>query len=82
MSESLHQHLNPDEIELWALGLLPAARALHLAECPACLATGERERKLFRDLVQLERFAPSADFADRVMAQVRITTAVEGGRRR
>ena len=40
MSEPLPQHLNPDEIELWALGLLPAARALHLAECAACLATG------------------------------------------
>jgi hypothetical protein len=82
MSESLHQHLNPDEIELWALGLLPAARALHLAECAACLATGERERNLFRELVQLERFAPSAGFAEKVMAGVRITTAVEGGGRR
>lgn len=82
MSESLQQHLNPDEIELWALGLLPAARALHLAQCAACLTTAEKERKLFRELVQLERFAPSADFAERVMAQVRITAAVEGGRRR
>ena len=78
MSEPL-QHLNPDEIELWALGLLPAARALHLAECAACLTAAERERKLFRELVQLERFAPSAGFAEKVMAQVRITTAVQGG---
>ena len=75
MSEPLHQHLNPDEIEQWALGLLPAARALHLAQCAACLTAAERERKLFRELVQLERFAPSADFADRVIAQVRIPTA-------
>ena len=82
MSEPLHPHLNPDEIEQWALGLLPAARALHLARCAACLTAAERERKLFRELVQLERFAPSAGFADRVMAGVRITTAVEGGGRR
>ena len=82
MSESPNLHLNPDEIELWALGLLPSARALHLAECSTCLATAEQERKLFRELVQLERFAPSAGFVERVMAQVRITTAVEGGRRR
>jgi len=82
MSESLLLHLNPDETELWALGLLPAAGALHLAQCAACRAAAERERKLFRDLIQLERFAPSAGFVDRVMERVRITTAVEGGERR
>jgi hypothetical protein len=74
MSEHIEQHLNPDEIEQWAIGLLPGARALHLAQCPACLTTAERERKLFQDLAQLERFAPSADFVERVMAHVRITT--------
>lgn len=79
MSELLHPHLNAEEIELWALGLLPTARALHLAQCAACLSAAERERKLFRELVQLERFAPSADFADRVLARVRIRAAVEGG---
>jgi hypothetical protein len=78
MNEPLHHHLNPDEIELWALGLLPAVRALHLAECSPCLTAAERERKLFRDLVQLERFAPSAEFADKVMAQVRIPTPSAG----
>jgi hypothetical protein len=72
MREPLHQHLNSDEIELWALGLLPAARALHLAECAACLTAAERERKLFRELAQLERFAPSAGFVDRVIARVQI----------
>jgi hypothetical protein len=79
MSESPTLHLNPDEIELWALGLLPAARALHLAQCPACLTTADKERKLFRELVQLERFAPGPDFVEKVMAQVRIKTAVEDG---
>ena len=82
MSESPNQHLNHDEIEQWALGLLPAALALHLAQCAPCLTAAEQERKLFRDLVQLERFAPSADFAEKVMARVRIAKAVEGGRRR
>ena len=75
MSEPLHQHLNPDEIELWALGLLPAAGALHLAQCPACLSAAERERTLFRELVRLERFAPSVGFADRVLARIQILTA-------
>jgi hypothetical protein len=79
MNEPLHQHLNPDEIELWALGLLPAAGALHLAQCAACLSAAERERKFFLQLAQLERFAPSAEFADKVMARVRIPTP-SGGR--
>ena len=79
MSESLLLHLNPDEIELWALGLLPAARTLHLAQCTACLTAAERERNLFRELIQLERFAPSAGFVDRVIAQVRIAVTVKDG---
>jgi len=82
MSEQFGQHLNPDEIEQWALGLLPAARALHLAQCAACLTSAEAERKLYRELVQLERFAPSVNFAEKVMARVEIAKAVEGGRRR
>jgi len=73
MTERL-EHLTPDEIESWAQGLLSAARAMHLADCPDCLATAERERKLFVQLAQLERFAPSAEFAERVMARVRLPT--------
>jgi hypothetical protein len=72
MSELLHPHLNAEEIELWALGLLPAARALHLTQCAACLTDAERERKFFQELAQLERFAPSTGFTEKVMAQVRI----------
>ena len=82
MSETDLHHLTPDEIELWAQGLLPAARALHLSQCAACLATAERERKLFVQLAQLERFAPAAEFADNVMAQVRIATPSGGHERR
>jgi hypothetical protein len=67
-------HLTPDEIELWALGLLGAARAMHLADCGECLTTAERERRLLRDLAQLPRFGPEFGFAERVMARVRIPT--------
>ena len=67
-------HLTTDEIELWAQGLLGAAQALHLAECSLCLAEAERERRLLLGLAQLPRFTPSAGFADRVMARVRIPT--------
>lgn len=72
MTDLTATHLTPDEVELWAQGLLGAARTFHLARCPECLGTAERERKLIVELAQLQRFAPSADFADKVLAQVRI----------
>jgi hypothetical protein len=67
-------HLTIDEIELWAQGLLPAARAMHLADCSLCRTEAERERKVILELVQLPQFAPKVGFADRVMAQVKIPT--------
>lgn len=71
-------HLTPDEIVLWAEGLLPAARALHLSDCPDCLATAERERVFFLQLARLEQLAPSPGFAERVMGQVKIPTPSGG----
>jgi len=67
-------HLTTDEIELWALGLLGAARAFHLADCSLCRDIAERERKVILELVQLPGFAPSAGFADRVMKRVKVPT--------
>ena len=72
--QPLHPHLIPEEVELWAQGLLGAGRSMHLADCAECLATAERERTLFRDLVQLPRYAPEFGFVDRVMAHVRVPT--------
>ena len=81
MTEPLSQHLTPDELELWAQGLLPAARDIHLAQCAECRALGERERKLFRELARLPRFAPEFGFVERVMAKVEIPKlTVEDGR--
>ena len=68
------QHLTIDEIELWAEGLLPAAPALHLADCSLCRSEAERERKVILELAQLPRFSPAEGFADRVMARVRVPT--------
>ena len=66
------RHLTPDEIELWAQGLLPAARDVHIGECAECGVAAERERKLLRELAQLTRFAPEFGFVERVMAKVKI----------
>ena len=71
----ISMHLTTDEIELWAHGLLPAARAMHLADCSLCRVEADRERKVILELVQLPRFAPSAGFADRVMAKVKVPTS-------
>ena len=68
------QHLTADEIELWAQGLLPTARDLHVATCAECLAAAGRERKLIRELARLTRFAPEFGFVERVMAKVKIPT--------
>ena len=70
----ISMHLTTDEIELWAQGLLPAARAMHLADCSLCRVEAERERKVILELVQLAKFAPQAGFADRVMAKVKVAT--------
>ena len=67
-------HLTTAEFELWAEGLLDTTRTMHLADCAACLTTGERERRLLRELVQLPRFAPEFGFVERVMAHVRVPT--------
>src|SRR5438034_1162593 len=64
----------PDEVELWAQGLLPAARDTHLAQCAECRTIAARERKLIRELSQLTRFTPEFGFVERVMAKVKIPT--------
>lgn len=70
----MSNHLTTDELGLWAEGLLPAGRTMHLTECTLCHAEAARERALFLTLAQLTRFAPAAGFADRVMQHVRIPT--------
>jgi hypothetical protein len=72
MNQSLVQHLTPEEIELWAQGLLPAAREGHLVTCVECRTAAAHERKLIRELAQLTRFAPEFGFVERVMARVTI----------
>ena len=67
-------HLTTDEIELWAQGLLGAARAFHLTDCSLCRELAERERKIILELVQLPHYGPAAGFADRVMAKVKVPT--------
>jgi hypothetical protein len=74
MTHEFPQHLTTEEIELWATGLLGAARALHLSDCSLCREEAERERRVVLQIARLPQFEPRAGFADRVMALVRIPT--------
>lgn len=69
-------HLAETILEQLAEDTLPAAEAadvaLHLERCGRCAAELEGHRALYGMLSELPRFAPSPDFADAVMARVRI----------
>jgi hypothetical protein len=73
------RHLTPDELELWAQGLLPAVREIHIGACAECRVAAEGERKLLRELAQLTRFAPEFGFVERVMAKVTIPAPTPSG---
>ncbi len=69
------QHLRPDEIELLldgedGFGVAPL-RA-HVRSCASCRLEFDRARDLMVALDALPDFAPSANFSDRVMAQVQV----------
>jgi hypothetical protein len=78
MSDTTKQHLTPEEVDLWAEGLLATDRTMHLAECGHCLTLAQAERRLVLELAQLPRFAPAPGFADRIMAQVKVPTPSGG----
>lgn len=70
------QHPTTDSLEAYAEGAIGlghrATIETHLLGCPRCDAVVEEWRSLFHALAALPRFAPAANFASRVMAQVRI----------
>jgi hypothetical protein len=70
-----HRHLLPQEIDLLldgeaGFGLQPLKA--HVRECAECRAELEAAREVVLELEHLPHFAPSALFADRVMAQVQV----------
>jgi hypothetical protein len=70
-----HRHLLPNEIDLLLdgeVGFGVAPLRAHVDGCEDCQARLERSRKIVDVLEDLEHFAPSVRFADRVMAQVQI----------
>lgn len=75
MTDSRLTHLNMDDLD----GLLDASARetvqAHLDVCPRCREVAQTDRALVRALEALPQFAPSADFADRVMSRVAVPQA-------
>ena len=70
-----HRHLLPDEFDLLldgevGFGVTPL-RA-HVRRCADCRAELEAQRAVVTELERVPHFAPSASFADRVMANVQV----------
>jgi len=65
-------HLSPDDVELWLIDSLDAERTRHLELCPECFDRAQAEREIMEQLAALPLMAPSAGFADRVMARVTV----------
>jgi anti-sigma factor RsiW len=68
-------HLQPDRIQDYLEGILPAPDSdgaeAHLAACEACQTEARGWEGIFSSLAALSRFAPAAGFAERVMTRVR-----------
>lgn len=74
-------HLTGWTLEQLAEGSLPSAESTrateHLQRCARCSSEFEAYRVLAASLAELPRFAPSPDFADAVMARVRMAPAAD-----
>lgn len=70
-------HLTESAVEQLADGLLTGQELVkaeaHVHECAVCAAKLEASRALVEALMALPRFAPSAGFADLVMANIQVT---------
>lgn len=65
-------HLGPDELDAWLGGVRPPELVAHVSACADCRALVRAEEALVAQLEALPLHAPKPDFADRVMASVRI----------
>ena len=71
----MDRHLLPNEIDLLLdgeIGFGTSPLKTHIRRCAQCRAELEEARALVRELEHLPRFAPSAHFRERVLAQVQV----------
>lgn len=72
-------HLQPEDLDLWVEGALPAPREAHLRSCPECQALANAERLLVLKLERLPLFDPAPGFAARVLEQVDLPVTSAAG---
>lgn len=74
------RHLDTERLQGYAEGTIAegdrAVLESHLQTCPQCTAEVEEWRSLYSALASLPQFAPSVQFAERVMARVQVGSAV------
>jgi hypothetical protein len=70
MTRRPDEHLSPDDIDAWLAGHPGSAAQAHVDACEACREVAVADRELIEQLRALPIFAPSALFADQVMAAV------------
>ncbi len=63
-------HITPDEIDAWLAGTLDSGRHRHLESCAECRELAETEGELVAQLTALPLLAPTAEFANRVLASL------------
>jgi hypothetical protein len=86
-SDSSPLHLTPDDVDAWLAGTASAEIRRHVEQCSTCLELVRAEEGLAAQLGALPLYAPTLDFADRVMASVAIPDpfairSLEAARRR
>jgi hypothetical protein len=72
MTDPRQHHLSADDLDALLEQTASESAQSHLYGCSACRELAAAERALVRALEGLPRFAPSAEFADRVMARVTV----------
>lgn len=72
MSALPSAHLSTDDLDAFLIDSASPAALQHVAFCDVCRATVQADRVLVASLHGLPSFVPAHEFADRVMAQVRV----------
>jgi hypothetical protein len=72
MSPAPEIHLSAEQIDAWLAGSPDNATQDHLHHCASCLEQLRVEKEIADQIAALPLLSPSADFADRVMASVRV----------
>jgi hypothetical protein len=72
MSSAPESHLSPEQIDAWLAGTPDAATQRHVPQCQLCLEQLRADKEIAEAIATLPLWSPTSNFADRVMASVRV----------